>query len=113
LQRQEEITNHIDAILPKEKVIKRAQLFLDSCDWSLEIGASLVSIPKDTQICVRSRAFIKADAEDVFLGDHYEAVVLIGIESIGELQRAKHGVLRMYFNLDGEFVSEDRYNKYC
>ncbi len=112
LQLQEEIAKRIEAMLPKEKVIRQAQSFLDSCGWSLEIDESLVSIPKEAQICVRSRAFIKADAEDVYLGNHYEAVVLIGIESTGENQRAKYGVLRMYFNESGEFVSEDRYNKH-
>jgi hypothetical protein len=112
LQPQEQISLHIEAILPKEKVIRHAESFLDSCGWNLEVGESLVSIPKEAHLSVRSRAFIKADADDVFLDDHYEAVVLIGSESIGEHRRAKYCVLKMYFNLNGEFVSEDRHNKY-
>jgi bisphosphoglycerate-independent phosphoglycerate mutase (AlkP superfamily) len=27
-------------------------------------------------------------------------------------KRAKYGILRMYFDLKGQFISEDRYNKY-
>jgi hypothetical protein len=109
----EEIIRHIEAILPREKVQQEARSFLETCGWSLEIGEKLISIPRETELGVRSRAFIRADAEDVFLEDHYEAVVIIGIESLGEHQRAKYGVLRMYFNLNGEFISEDRYNEYC
>ena len=85
---------------------------LDRCGWELEIDESLTSIPRETPIGVRSRAFIKADAADIFLGDHYGAVVLLGIEAIGEYQRAKYGVLRMYFNAEGDFVSEDRDHRY-
>ena len=113
LQLKVEIANRIEAMLPKEKVIQQTLSFLNSCGWRLEIDESLISIPKEAQIYVRSRAFIRADSEEVFLGDHYEAVVLIGVETIGEHQRAKYVVLRMYFNLNGEYVSEDRYDKYC
>jgi hypothetical protein len=112
LQAQEQITKQIEAMLPKAKVIQQAKSFLDLCGWNLEIDGGLISIPEHTEISVRSRAYIKADAEDVFLNDHYEAVILIGNERIGEHQRAKYGVLRMYFNLSGEFVSEDRYSRY-
>jgi biotin synthase-like enzyme len=113
LQAHEQITNQIEAILPKEKVIQQAKSFLEGCGWKLEINSTMVSIPEDTELSIRSRAYIKADAEDVFLGDHYEAVVLLGIESIEEYKQAKYGVLRMYFNLEGRFVSEDRYNRYA
>ena len=112
LQSHEQITEQIEAVLPKEKVMREANIFLDRCGWKLEIDATVISIPQDIQIGIRSRSYVKADAEDVFLGDHYEAVILIGIESIGEYNRAKYGILRMYFDLQGRFVSEDRHNQY-
>jgi len=112
LEAYEMVTEQIELILPKETVMGAAKSFLESCGWSLEIDEKLVSIPKGTEIYIRSRAYVKADAEDVFLGDHYEAVVLIGKVSIGKHKRAEYGLLRMYFNLNGEFVSQDRYDKY-
>lgn len=108
LQIAEGIVSQIESILSKEKVIEQAQSFLESCGWSLEINGELVSFPKQTDLSIRSRAFIKADSDNVFCDDHYEAVVLIG----GDSGRAKYGVLKMYFNLNGNFVSEDRYDKY-
>lgn len=46
----------------------------------------------------------------VLLDDHFEAVVHVG-EAEG-LRRAKYAVLRMYFNAEGKFVTEDRYDKF-
>jgi hypothetical protein len=105
-----EFSRLIDGILPREKVVQAAEAFLDSCGWRLEIDERIISIPKGTQLHVRSRAFIKADADGVFLDDHYEAVVLIGL--VQRVKHAKYGILRMYFNLKGQFISEDRYNNY-
>lgn len=60
---------------------------------------------------MRSRAIIKADLDDVFLDDHLEAVVLLGKEIVGENVSAKYGMIKMYFNLQGQFVSEDRHSQ--
>lgn len=108
-----EMTKHVESALPVASVLKQAADFLARCGWELEIEEDVVEIPEDTELIVRSRAFIKADIEgQLFLDDHFEAVVLIGKVVLGENIRAKYGVLRMYFNLEGHFVSEDRYNKY-
>ena len=58
---------------------------------------------------VASRAYVKAHAPDIFLGDHYEAVVYLAPEVLGDNWLATAGTLKLYFNLDGDFVSEDRY----
>ena len=99
-------------MLPVQHVLEQAYAFLTECGWQLEIDEEFVSIPRDVELCVRSRAFIKADVGDVFLADHFEAVVLIGKEVIGRNIGATYGILRMYFNHEGHFESEDRYNKY-
>ena len=104
---------HLDTALSVSKVLEQAQAFLERCGWKLEIGSEVIEIPKNVELVVRSRAFVKADLKDVFIGDHFEAVVLLGEVLIYENVRAKFGVLRMYFNLDGQFVSEDRYDKYA
>ncbi len=109
-----EMIKHVDYALPVASVLQQVAAFLAECGWKLEIEDAVVEIPKDTELIVRSRAFIKADIEgQVFLDNHFEAVVLIGKVLIGESIRAKYGVLRIYFNLEGQFVSEDRYNKYA
>jgi hypothetical protein len=125
-----ELIAHIDEVLPVAGVISQARDFLTECGWQLEVGwkvqvdedgieefpeldndeENFITIPEDVELRVRSRAFIKADTEDLFLDDHYEAVVLVGVKPVGDYDRAKYAVLRMYFNLEGQFVSEDRYN---
>jgi hypothetical protein len=107
------MTKHVETALPVTSVLKQAAAFLSECVWELEIEDVFVKIPTDTELIVRSRAFIKAELKgQVFPDNHFEAVVLLGKVMIGESLRAKYGVLRMYFNLEGKFVSEDRYNKY-
>ena len=109
-----EMIKHVEAALPVTSVLKQAAAFLTKCGWELEIENVVVGIPTDTELIVRSRAFIKAELEgQIFLDDHFEAVVLIGRVMIGERIRAQYGVLKMYFNLEGQFVSEDRKNKYA
>jgi hypothetical protein len=98
----------IDAALPAEHVLKQVRAFLDECGWSIELEDEVIVIPPNTELWLRSRAFIRADADNVFLDDHFEAVVLIG----REYGRARYAVLKAYFNRDGSFVSEDRYSKY-
>lgn len=109
-----EIIKHVETALPVASVLKQAAAFLAKCGWKLEIEDVVVEIPTDTELIVRSRAFIKAELEgQIFLGDHFEAVVLLGKVMIGGNIRAQYGVLNMYFNLEGHFVSEDRYNKHA
>lgn len=108
---QPEMIHLLDTALTASSVLAQTQTFLETCGWKLEIDDEVIEIPKDVEVVVRSRAFITADLDDVFLGDHFEAVVLLGHETVGENVRAQYGVLRMYFNLAGRFVSEDRYNK--
>ncbi|MGH9942441.1 MAG: hypothetical protein ACRD9R_08810 [Pyrinomonadaceae bacterium] len=107
-----EMARHLDAVLPIESVLRQATAFLDACAWTLEISDDhFVNIPQGTTLVVRSRAFVKADMSDyVLLDDHFEAVVHVG-EAEG-LRRAKYAVLRMYFNAEGKFVTEDRYDKF-
>jgi hypothetical protein len=108
----ETLQHTIDMLLPVAHVRASAHAFLATCNWQLEIDEEMVTIPHDAELCVRSRAFVKADVGDVFLDDHFEAVVLIGKVQLGPNVGATYGVLRLYFNAAGQFISEDRYNKY-
>jgi len=53
---------------------------LDECGWELEIEGSIITIPKGTDLQVQARAYILANAPDIFLGDHYEAVLLLACD---------------------------------
>jgi len=110
---QTKMFQHLDTALSASSVLAQTRSFLESCGWKLEIDNHVIAIPKNVELVVRSRAFVKADLDEVFLGDHLEAVVLLGKEFIGENVCAQYGVLRMYFNLYGQFVSEDHYNKHA
>ena len=107
------IGHQIDSVISKTRVKEAALGFLQDCKWELEIGDEIVQIPQDVELYVRSRAFVKADAPDMFLGNHFEATVLIGYEQDEDMVYAKYGMLRMYFNEAGEFVSEDRFSRYA
>ncbi len=86
--------------------------FLEKCNWELEIGERLVKIPKNEKLFVQTRAYILANAPDIFLGNHYEAVVLLGYEKSDDNIIPKYGYLKMYYDEEGCFISEDRYDKY-
>jgi len=95
----------IDEIIPMEKVLADGRAFLDECEWELEIEDSMITIPKGTDLQVQTRAYILANAPDIFLGDHYEAVLLLGSEEWSPI----YGYLKMYYDLQGNFISEDRF----
>lgn len=106
------LTQYLDMVLPIPHVLSTARSFLADCQWKLEIDEKIIHIPPEIEFVVRSRAFVKADDQGVFLDDHFEAVVLIGQEAIGQSARAMYGVLRLYFDTLGQFVSEDRYDRH-
>ncbi len=99
--------SQLDTLLPVEHVLRATREFLASCGWQLELDDETLNIPPESRLVVRSRAFIAAELDDVFIGDHLEAVVLIGVDdSIPTL--ARYAQLKLYFTMDGKFVSEDR-----
>jgi hypothetical protein len=101
--------SQIDTLLPAERVLQTASDFLRSSGWQLELDDEILVIPPNSVLVIRSRAFIAAELDGVFLGDHTEAVVLVGIDdSISTL--AKNVQLKLYVTLDGKFVSEDRFS---
>lgn len=103
--------SQLDVLLPQEHVLEAAHNFLVECDREIELNGKIVSIPPDTVLAVKSRAFIAADMDRVILlDDHLEAVVLVGIEMSGLKPIAKYFQLKMYFTMDREFVTEDKYS---
>jgi hypothetical protein len=103
----------IDTIIPIEKVIADTKRFLEECKWVLEIDEHIFELPHDLELVVQTRAFIKANAPDIFLGDHFEAVVLLGREIIDSNWIPIFGHLRLHYDLEGKFISEDRFHKYA
>jgi hypothetical protein len=102
----------IERVIPKTKVLAVTANFLEECGWRLEIEDQMVNLPNDLELYVQSRAFVKADGPDVFLGNHYEAVVYLGYEEDEDNVIPQYGILKMYFNQAGEFVSEDRHSRF-
>lgn len=91
------VVRHLDAVLPIPRVLEQVRKFLGICDWKLEIDNEVIEIPQNAELTIRSRAFIKADLEDALLGDHYEAIVLLGKEFAGDEVCARYGVLKNVF----------------
>ncbi len=99
----------LDEKIPAEVVLRAAHAFLESAEWTLEFDERLTPIPRVPEPAIISRAFIKAHIADVFLGDHYEAVVALAPEQVGCNLVARGGELRLYFDREGRFISEDRF----
>jgi hypothetical protein len=95
--------------IPTEAVLRAVHDFLDSADWELEFDEVVIPIPRCPEPVIISRAFIKAHSADVFLGDHFEAVVALAPEQVGDNIVARGGRLKLYFDREGHFVSEDRF----
>ncbi len=102
---------NIDNIIPIEKVLSDAKLFLNECGYALEIGDELIRLPIDINLEVQTRAYIMANAPDIFLGNHYEAVILLEVEKNDKNWISKYGYLKLYYDESGKFISEDRYTK--
>ena len=99
-----------DAVIPRSKVVETAFAFLESCGFRLEIEeGKFVTIPRSTELVLWSRAFVRYG--DVDGWDHYEANVMLG-RLDGE-DWPDFGYLKLYFNPDGGFVTEDRFPRYC
>lgn len=62
----------IDRVISIEHVLAEARAFLNDCHWKLEISDSIVKIPKDAALAVRSRAYIITETPDIGFGDHYQ-----------------------------------------
>jgi hypothetical protein len=103
----------IDDVIPCKKVLADVRAFLSGCDWMLEIDDALIRIPHDADLRVQTRAYVVADAPDIILGDHFEAVVILGCRVDGENWVADYGYLKLYYNTNGEFLTEDRYPSVC
>src|SRR5206468_2547804 len=67
----------LDAKIPVDAVLRATHRFLTAAGWVLEFDGQLIPIPREPEPAIISRAFIKAHAPDVFLDDHFEAVVAL------------------------------------
>ncbi|MEN9362480.1 MAG: hypothetical protein RL095_4015 [Verrucomicrobiota bacterium] len=99
----------LDQSISESHILATVKAFLVSCQWQIEVNEKLISIPENCEIKVLTRAYISA-GEGVFLGDHFESVVILGSPP-DQPASAELGYLRLYFNLQGQFVSEDRWQQ--
>lgn len=105
--------NELDEKIPAGAVLRAVHTFLSDAGWELEFDGHLTPIPRKPEPMIVSRAFIKAHTPDVFLGDHFEAVIALAPEVLGENLLARAGKLKLYFDRDGRFISEDRFPPVC
>ena len=108
------VTLEIDRIIPVEKVLATARRFLDTAGWEMEFEdedgeTERVAIPRDADLVVASRAFVRADLLELSFGNHLSAIVLIGAERKEKNPVAKFGILRLYFNEFGAYITEDHF----
>jgi len=60
------INDFIDQVIPIDKVKMDVVLFLIGCKYQLEIDESFIILPKNIDLRVQTRAYIKADTPDIF-----------------------------------------------
>lgn len=99
-----------DIVIPKAKVIANALAFLEKCGFTLEIEeGKWVDIPRTIELVLWRRSYTTYD-DGITGWNHYEAEVMLGRLDGSECPDL--GYLRLYFNLEGEFVTEDRGPRY-
>jgi hypothetical protein len=101
--------SEIDEKIPTASVLAAVERLLDEAEWRLEFDEGILAIPRDPAPLVASRAFIKAHAPDIVLGDHYEAVIYLAPAIMGSNWVPTAGSLKLYFDRSGQFVSLDRF----
>ena len=101
--------NLIEERIPKDRVLSAVEEFLQSADHELEMDNRVISFLSSDTFRVISRAYVISDDDEGF-GDHFEAGVGLGAEELddGSWSYTK-GILRIYFSLDGEMITEDRF----
>lgn len=91
-----------------EHICRVARDFLASCGWELEADDGFIRVPPDAEFEVYSTAIIVSNHG---FGDHVEAVVYLGAEQSPPNVWPVYGVLRLYLNLEGQMITEDRYSR--
>ncbi len=105
-----EFNRLLDKIIPESKIMQDLRAFIkDECHYELEIDET-VYLNADTDYLLQTRAYIQAHTSEIFMNDHLEAVVYLGTEQDGDDILPLYGIMKMYYDLDGNFVSEDRFN---
>jgi hypothetical protein len=69
----------------------------------------VTKILRDTEMQVAFRAYAVDDIPFFTFGNHYEAKVVIGPKETEHGCIAKYGVVHLYFNKDGQMITEDRH----
>ena len=95
----------LDQVIPISRVLRDTSAILKECDWELEIGKAVVQIPRTTDFHVRSRMFIGAEDPQISLGDHFQALVMLGGDLTDAKWHPRFGYLKIHYNMSGEFIS--------
>ena len=90
-----------------DHVCRVTRQFLSECGWELEADDGWIRVPEDAELLVYSAAIIVSNHG---FGDHIEATVYLGVKRLPPNLCPVHGVLRVYLNAAGQFITEDRYS---
>ncbi len=112
-----DMTLELDRKIPMDRVLATARSFLDEVGWELEFegrdsATERVVIPPDAALIVASRAFVRDDIVGLSFGDHFTAIVLIGADGCEKNPVPEFGILRLYFDFAGNFITEDRFREF-
>lgn len=104
------LLEELDARLPVTVVMAAALDLLDHSGWKMEFeGFGTITVPRRPAPLMVSRAFVREEFEGFAFGDHFEAGIALDPLVTPEGLEARAGFLKLYFDLDGQLISEDKF----
>ncbi|MFD0894515.1 hypothetical protein KBB96_06155 [Luteolibacter ambystomatis] len=104
------LLEELDARLPVTVVMAAALDLLDHCGWKMEFdGLEVMTVPRRPAPLLVSRAFVREEFEGFAFGDHFEAGIALDPLITPEGLQARAGFLKLYFDLEGQMIGEDRF----
>ena len=106
----------LDSTLSEARVLASVAAFLESQSWVVYRDEAPIDIPKGVELRLLSRQFVKADHGGVYMGDHLEADVMVGLKRRDDAEHpeldelflsAEYCYMRLYFDLAGQLLSDE------
>lgn len=93
-----DIQSALEQLLPESVVLMHCYRLLSKAHFQIEDHENIILMEEELDLQVYSRSYISGRPEEMYLGNHFEAVVVLGAEWINGLLNAKYGLMRLYFD---------------
>jgi len=106
----ESIIDNLNKIVSISSIKYEATYILDSWNWQIKNGDTVVEIPKNVELIVINRSFVFQEQKISDNFTRFEVIVWIGQFEYSDSCKAKYCALKMYFNTNGRCIKSERIN---